>query len=44
MTGAMKYRKPYWKGIMITIGTFILFFLLFHFWDEVKTFLVSLFS
>ena len=32
----MKLRKPDGKEIIIIIETFIIFFLLFYFWDEVK--------
>ena len=40
----MKIKKPDWKDIVIFIETAILFKVLFHFWDEVKEFLVSLFT
>ena len=40
----MKLRKPDWKEVIIMIETFILFFLLFHFWDEVKEFVAGIFS
>lgn len=40
----MKLRKPDWKGIIIMMETFILFLLLFHFWDEVKVFIAGIFS
>jgi len=39
----MRFRKPDWKDIIIMIETFILFFLLFHYWDGVKSFIASLF-
>jgi len=38
----MKLKKPDWKGILIMIETFILFLLLFHFWDEVKAFIARI--
>ena len=40
----MKLRKPDWKEVIMTIETFILFFLLFHFWDEVKALVAGIFS
>ena len=40
----MKIKKPDWKDIVIFIETAILFKLFFHFWDEVKAFVVSLFT
>ena len=40
----MKIKKPNWKDIVIFIETAILFKLLFHFWDEVKAFIVALFT
>ena len=40
----MKIKKPDWKDIVIFIETAILFKLLFHFWDEVKAFIVALFT
>ena len=40
----MKLKKPDWKGVIIMIETFILFFLLFHYWDEVKSFIARIFS
>ena len=40
----MKTGKPDWKDIVILVETFILFFLLFHYWDEVKVFITGIFS
>jgi hypothetical protein len=40
----MKIKKPDWKDIVIFIETAILAKLLFHNWDEVKEFVVSLFT
>jgi hypothetical protein len=40
----MKFKKPDAREIVIVIETFILFFLIFHFWDEVKTFITGLFT
>ena len=40
----MKLRKPDWKDVVIMIETFILFLLLFHYWDEVKSFVAGIFS
>jgi len=41
---SMKIKKPDWKDIVIFIETAILAKLLFHNWDEVKEFVVSLFT
>lgn len=40
----MKIKKPDWKDIVIFIETAILAKLLFHFWDEVKDFIIGLFT
>jgi len=40
----MKLKKPDWKEIIIMIETFILFLLLFRFWDEVKSVIAGIFS
>jgi hypothetical protein len=40
----MKLKRPDWKGIIIMIETFILFLILFHFWDEVKALIAGIFS
>ena len=40
----MKLRKPDWKEVIMMIETFILFFLLFQFWDEVKAVVAGIFS
>ena len=40
----MKIKKPDWKEIVIFIESAILAKLLFHFWDEVKDFIVGLFT
>ncbi|MDX2431673.1 MAG: hypothetical protein QNK35_12120 [Bacteroides sp.] len=40
----MKLRKPDVKDIVIMIETFIIFLLLFHYWDEVKAFIAGIFS
>jgi len=40
----MKIKKPDWKDIVIFIETAILFKLMFQFWDEVKAFIVGLFT
>ncbi len=40
----MIIKKPDWKDIVIFIETAILAKLLFQYWDEVKVFLVSLFT
>jgi len=40
----MKLKRPDWKGIIIMIETFILFLILFHYWDEVKAFIAGIFS
>ncbi len=40
----MKLKKPVGKDIVIMIETFILFLLLFHYWDEVKAFIAGIFS
>jgi hypothetical protein len=40
----MKLRKPDIKDIIISVETFILFFLLFRYWDQVKMFIAALFA
>lgn len=40
----MKLRKPDGKDIVIMIESFIIFLLLFHYWDEVKAFIAGIFS
>ena len=40
----MKLRKPDGKEIAIMIETFIIFFLVFHFWDEVKAIIAGIFT
>jgi len=40
----MRLKRPDWKDIVIMIETFILFLLLFPFWDEVKAFISGIFS
>ncbi len=40
----MKLRKPDVKDIVIMIETFIIFLLLFHYWDEVKAFIAGIFT
>jgi len=40
----MKLKQPDWKGITIMIETFLLFLILFHYWDEVKAFIAGIFS
>ncbi len=40
----MKIRKPNWKSVLIIIVSFIVFSLLFRYWDEVKLFVAGLFS
>jgi hypothetical protein len=40
----MKLRKPNWKEFFIMITLFLLFFLIFHFWDELKAVLGGIFN
>lgn len=40
----MKIRKPEWKFYVVLVAGFVLFSLLFRYWDEVKLFLAGLFS
>ena len=40
----MKIKKPKIKEIIIFIETAIIFYLLFHYWDEVKAFIVNIFN
>ncbi len=40
----MKHRKLDWKQTLIMTLTFIIFLLLFHFWDNLKAFLAAIFS
>ena len=40
----MKFKKPDWKFISSMIVSMILFYLLFHNWDEVKAFIAGIFS
>lgn len=44
MVKTMKLKRPTWKDMVIVIGAFILFLLLFHYWDEVKAFIAGIFS
>lgn len=41
---AMKIKKPDYKDIIIFIETAIIFYFLFHYWDDVKAFLISIFT
>jgi hypothetical protein len=40
----MKLKKPDWKILVIVVESFILFKILFHFWDEVKDYIAGILS
>jgi hypothetical protein len=40
----MKFRKPDLRDIIIAVETFLLFFLLFHSWDRIISFLANIFT
>jgi hypothetical protein len=40
----MKHRRPDWKDWVILAETFLLFFLLFHYWDEVLGLITGIFT
>lgn len=40
----MKLKKPKTKDIIIFFETAIISYFLFRYWDEVKTFIVSIFN
>jgi len=40
----MKIKKPNTKDIIIFIETALIFFFIFHYWDEVKALIVNIFT
>ena len=37
-------RKPGWKQTLIMAFTFIIFLLLFHYWDKIKALVAAIFN
>lgn len=40
----MKLKKPSTKDIIIFFETALIFYFLFHYWDEMKLIIVSIFN